>query len=160
MIETGFFPLAVSLSGWISPSSSNPPEISPISTNPWATHSLEVHNVPKRSNTHPGHVFSRKPENMTIRTRNRITRKLADVNPLLFSSAFLVTNVLLQMGFTENSHPQLPQRISSHVPDDGFISKDQEDDIVTTLLEELIPLPPKPSVPGSSRNDGPPGAWK
>jgi hypothetical protein len=63
------------------------------------------------------------------------------------------------MGFTENSHPQLPEKISAHLPADGSIEKEQEDDIVTILLEELIPLPPKPFASGSRRNDGPPGAW-
>jgi len=63
------------------------------------------------------------------------------------------------MGFTENSHPQLQEKISAHLPADGSIGKKEEDDIVTTLLEELISLPPKPSALGSGRNDGPPGAW-
>jgi len=62
------------------------------------------------------------------------------------------------MGFTENSHPQLPGKIAAFMPPG---SKEQEDDIVTTLLEELIPVSPRPSArrvdaPGAW---GPPGAW-
>jgi len=55
-------------------------EISPINTNPWVVHAPKMHNVPKRSNTHTGHGLGRKPETMIARTRNRITKKLADVS--------------------------------------------------------------------------------
>jgi len=63
------------------------------------------------------------------------------------------------MGFTENSHPDLSQKITALLPI-GVISKDREDDIVTTLLEELIPVSPKPQAASGSRNEVIPGAWQ
>ncbi len=82
--RNGFLSWCYLLTFHLRPTSSDPVrdivEISPINTNPWAAHSPNIHNVPKRSNTHPGHGFSRKPENMIVRTRNQITKKLADVS--------------------------------------------------------------------------------
>lgn len=67
---------------------------------------------------------------------------------------------LLQMGFTENSHPHLSEKITVLLPAGEAVSKDREDDIVTSLLEELIPLPPKSSQPASGRRNGAiPGGW-
>lgn len=65
------------------------------------------------------------------------------------------------MGFTENQHPELPKKIKAQMPDDGAITKEAEDDIVTTLLEELIVTSPKqPQASGSGlRSDSLPGGW-
>jgi Wiskott-Aldrich syndrome protein len=71
-------------------------------------------------------------------------------------------NVLLQMGFTENAYPSLPAKIKAQLPPSGIIEKDKEDDIVTTLLEELLSVSPKlPAASGSGvRKDRDiPGAW-
>lgn len=67
----------------------------------------------------------------------------------------------MQMGFTENSHPNLSEKIAVLLSNGDAISKDREDDIVTILLEELIPLSSKPPQASSGRkNDLIPGAWK
>lgn len=64
------------------------------------------------------------------------------------------------MGFSENTHPEIPDRIQDQLPKNGAITKEVEDDIVTTLLEELIVKSPKPPVPsGSGIKDDIPGAW-
>ena len=44
------------------------------------------------------------------------------------------------MGFTENQHPGLTDKVSSQLPPNGSITKDAEDGIVTSLLEELLLL--------------------
>jgi Wiskott-Aldrich syndrome protein len=64
------------------------------------------------------------------------------------------------MGFTENSHPNLSGKVMALLPIGDPISKDREDDIVTTLLEELIPISPKPSPAPGHRNEAIPGAWQ
>ena len=65
------------------------------------------------------------------------------------------------MGFTENLHPDLSSKIRGLLPRSGVISKDAEDDIVTTLLEGLLTMSPKPAAPlGSNlRDTSIPGAW-
>ena len=42
------------------------------------------------------------------------------------------------MGFSENAYPALPEKIKAQMPPNGAISKEVEDDVVTTLLEELL----------------------
>jgi len=104
------------------------------------------HGVPKRAHTHIGHVVRRhgyKPEDLNAGAQNRIIKKLVD------------------MGFTENLHPNLPEKIATLLSTNDAISQDQEDEIVTTLLEELILLPPKPSqATTGGKNDKFPGAWQ
>jgi hypothetical protein len=64
------------------------------------------------------------------------------------------------MGFTENSHPNLSERVAALLPIGNAIPKEREDDIVTTLLEDLIPVSPKPQ-PGPGRSNVViPGAWQ
>ncbi|KAF8634913.1 hypothetical protein AX15_000656 [Amanita polypyramis BW_CC] len=43
------------------------------------------------------------------------------------------------MGFTESQHPGLADNVAARLPPSGSITKDIEDGIVTSLLEELIP---------------------
>jgi len=102
---------------------------------------VERLNVPRRSNTHLGHGpfrhLDRKPEDLTSRVIIRITKKLSD------------------MGFSENAYPTLPEKIKDHMPLNGVISKEAEDDVVTTLLEELLATTsPRPNVAsGSGQRD-------
>jgi len=66
------------------------------------------------------------------------------------------------MGFTENAYPTLPTRIKDLLDVNKPVTKDGEDDIVTTLLEELLATAPQPSPASRSgpRNDkNIPGAW-
>jgi hypothetical protein len=43
------------------------------------------------------------------------------------------------MGFSENAYPTLQEEIKAQMPPIGTtISKEAEDDVVTTLLEELL----------------------
>jgi Wiskott-Aldrich syndrome protein len=73
-----------------------------------------------------------------------------------------ITQRLSDMGFTANVYPSLPRKINDQMADIKPRTKDQEDDIVTTLLEELLTFSPKPTpVPGSgNRKDlDLPGSW-
>lgn len=65
------------------------------------------------------------------------------------------------MGFTENAYPDLPGKIKEQMPSSGVVSKEAEDDMVTTLLEELLAISPRPPAPsGSNAKDTTiPGAW-
>ncbi|KAJ7597486.1 hypothetical protein C8J56DRAFT_818074 [Mycena floridula] len=108
-----------------------------------------VNVLPRRSNTLPTSTTSNRPlrnivESPTARSLTRINKKLAD------------------MGFTENAHPELTSKIKAQLPTNGSISKENEDDIVTNLLEELIMSPdkgPQASGSGSRGKDEIPGAW-
>ncbi|KAG6910505.1 hypothetical protein DXG01_009924 [Tephrocybe rancida] len=102
----------------------------------------------QRHHTHLGHGSSRRHhthghEHSDLRTRavNRITKRLAD------------------MGFSENTHPELPTKIKAQLPSDGFVRNDSEDDIVTTLLEDLLAMSPKPQVASGSGVREVPGGW-
>ncbi|KAK7465412.1 hypothetical protein VKT23_005390 [Stygiomarasmius scandens] len=102
---------------------------------------MEMFNVPRRSNTLPGHMHfgtSRRvvSDDPAARTIGRITKKLAD------------------MGFTEAAHPELPNKIKASVPSSGAIGREKEDDIVTNLLEEMV-SPPKETAASSSK-----AAWR
>lgn len=44
------------------------------------------------------------------------------------------------MGFTETQHPGLTDKVSAQLPLNGTVTKDTEDGIVTSLLEELLLL--------------------
>jgi hypothetical protein len=64
------------------------------------------------------------------------------------------------MGFLESAYPGLPTKIKALLPANG---KDGEDDIVTTLLEDLLAMSPKAPVASGSnlRKDREiPGAWR
>ena len=51
------------------------------------------------------------------------------------------------MGFSGNAYPTLQEKIKAQMPPSGTtISKEAEDDVVTTLLEELL-------APTSSRSN-------
>lgn len=69
------------------------------------------------------------------------------------------------MGFTENAYPTLLEKVKAQVGD-GNLTKEREDDIVTTLLEELLAMSPTPtptpavaSGSGARRDREIPGAW-
>ncbi|KAF5385092.1 hypothetical protein D9615_001274 [Tricholomella constricta] len=61
-----------------------------------------------------------------------------------------ITKRLADMGFTENAYPDLPSKIKIELPSDGFVTKEGEDNIVTTLLEELLTMSPKPPMASGS----------
>jgi hypothetical protein len=64
------------------------------------------------------------------------------------------------MGFTDNAYPTLPTRIKDLLDVNKPVTKDGEDDIVTTLLEELLATAPQPSSGSGPREDkNIPGAW-
>lgn len=105
---------------------------------------LEMVSVPHRHNTYSGPPTRRNAvEGTEGRAVQRISRRLAD------------------MGFTENAYPSIPTKIKTQMPPAGIVNKDSEDDIVTTLLEELLSMSPKPGASGSGlrRDRDIPGAW-
>ncbi|KAF9015651.1 hypothetical protein BDQ17DRAFT_1536283 [Cyathus striatus] len=97
----------------------------------------------RRHNTHPGHGShhhsgERKTEEITSRAVARITKRLSD------------------MGFTGNGHPELGSKIRARLPETHTITKDDEDNIVTLVLEELLAMAPNPSGGSvSGLRDGP-----
>jgi len=62
------------------------------------------------------------------------------------------------MGFTEETYPDLRQKIKDNLPSDGVIAKDDEDDVVTTLIEAMLAAPENPVASGSGVRDIP-GGW-
>ncbi|KAG6837670.1 hypothetical protein H0H93_004946 [Arthromyces matolae] len=101
-----------------------------------------------RHNTHTGHSYASKRRgpshnhnDLRSRAIHRITKRLAD------------------MGFSENTHPELPSKIKAQLPMDGIVKNDSEDDIVTTLLEDLLALSPKSPVASGSGVKNVPGTW-
>jgi hypothetical protein len=64
----------------------------------------------------------------------------------------------------ESTYPSIPTKIKSHVPPTGHVTKEAEDDIVTTLLEELLVMSPQAAVASGSnlrnREGSIPGAWR
>lgn len=63
------------------------------------------------------------------------------------------------MGFSDSMHPDLRGKIKAQIPSDGVVRNDLEDNIVTTLLEDLLATSPKPPVASSSGVREIPGAW-
>ncbi|PPQ82649.1 hypothetical protein CVT25_007578, partial [Psilocybe cyanescens] len=102
---------------------------------------------PRRHNTHPGHGTTSR-DDLTARAQSRIARRLSDY----MENSHRIT---LQMGFSENSHPNLPDKIKAQMQSKKVITKEEEDDIVTNLLEELLALASKSPVAasGSSAKD-------
>ncbi|KAK0246248.1 hypothetical protein EDD85DRAFT_803588 [Armillaria nabsnona] len=97
---------------------------------------LEMTGVPRRANTYHGHTVSLSPADRAV---GRIVKKLGD------------------MGFTEKGHPDMTSTIRSQVPPEGEVTKEVEDNIVTTFIEELDvghQTPPK-----ASGSKAVPGAW-
>jgi Wiskott-Aldrich syndrome protein len=63
------------------------------------------------------------------------------------------------MGITEKAHPSLPAKIKEQMPE-GAVSDEAENNIVSTLVEELLFMSPKPTASGSGLRDAElPGAW-
>lgn len=58
------------------------------------------------------------------------------------------------MGFTESAYPDLPIKIEAQISSSGAgsgaLTKNGEDDIVTTLLEELLTTSPRPPAASGS----------
>ncbi|KAJ7619180.1 hypothetical protein DFH06DRAFT_1011292 [Mycena polygramma] len=110
---------------------------------------LEMYSVPHRSKTYHGRPTRRHnhediPETASERTINRITKRLA------------------AMGITDKAHPSLPAKIKEQLPAEGTISEETENNIVSTLVEELLFMSPKPAASGSGLRDADhevPGAW-
>lgn len=96
---------------------------------------LEMFSVPRRSHT-IGHTARRGLED---RSRQRIMRKLSE------------------MGFTEGTYPKLNAKVLEQMVANPPTTKDIEDDIVTNLIEELIPSNFAPRA--SSSREPIPGAW-
>ncbi|KAJ7170032.1 hypothetical protein C8R46DRAFT_1217643 [Mycena filopes] len=111
---------------------------------------LEMYSVPHRSNTYHGHSSRRHGQEVVVetpteRTMHRITKRLA------------------AMGITDKAHPSLPAKIQEQMPE-GHVSDEAENNIVSTLVEELLFMSPKPTASGSALRDANadselPGAW-
>ncbi|KAJ3787134.1 hypothetical protein GGU10DRAFT_309632 [Lentinula aff. detonsa] len=103
------------------------------STGPRRSHTLPGHALGRGPHGHPhGRRHTSEPEDPVSRAVNRINRKLAD------------------MGFSETAHPDLAAKVRAAVPQDGALSRDFEDEIVTNLLEELVIRTKTPAGPGAS----------
>ncbi|KAK7064102.1 F-box domain-containing protein [Favolaschia claudopus] len=106
---------------------------------------LEMYSIPHRSNTYNGRPTRRHEvvvETPAERSLHRITKRLA------------------AMGITDKAHPSLPAKIKEQLPPEGTVSEDAENNIVSTLVEELLFMSPKPAASGSGMRDTElPGAW-
>jgi hypothetical protein len=117
--------------------------------------------TPQRHNTHLGHFprrHERPAEDLFTRAVNRISKRLADVSVMSHFNYGRSADPPCQMGFTEKAYPDLRQKIKNHLPSDGAIAKESEDDIVTTLLEAMLATPKSPVASGSGARDIP-GGW-
>ncbi|KAH9486489.1 hypothetical protein JR316_0000554 [Psilocybe cubensis] len=93
---------------------------------------LELYSAgPRPYNTHLGHDSTSRG-NLVSRAMTRISKRLSD------------------MGFSENSYSDLPDKIKTEMQSRKVITKEEEDDIVTNLLEELLSLPSKSYLASSS----------
>lgn len=66
------------------------------------------------------------------------------------------------MGITDKAHPTLPAKIKEQLPVGGNVSEEAENNIVSTLVEELLFMSPKPTASGSGlrpEDNELPGAW-
>lgn len=99
---------------------------------------LEMFSVPRRSHT-IGHTQRRGLGHHEDRSMQRIMRKLSE------------------MGFTEGTYPKLNVKVTEQMLANPPATRDAEDDIVTNLIEELIPSSSAPRASGS--RDPIPGAW-
>jgi hypothetical protein len=67
------------------------------------------------------------------------------------------------MGFTDEKYPRIKSLMGSHVRPESILTRTEEDDIVTKMLEEILSFSPKgtnatPTV--SRRASTVPTAWK
>jgi Wiskott-Aldrich syndrome protein len=99
------------------------------STGPRRSHTLPVHGRGHHGPHGRRHTDSDDPATRAVK---RINRKLAD------------------MGFSETAHPDLASKIRANIPEDGIMTRDKEDDIVTSLLEELVIRTKSPAGPVAS----------
>ncbi|KAF7971397.1 hypothetical protein HWV62_21236 [Athelia sp. TMB] len=120
-----------------------PPGITQIVSNARGPYpELEMVSVPgpHRAATHRRTASSQEQEAQSMR---RITRRIAD------------------MGFTEMNFPLLPGRIRDLLTSNKPTTKEAEDDVVTTLLEEMLAAP-QPSTSAAAvrpNRENVPGAW-
>ncbi|KAL1739481.1 hypothetical protein HDZ31DRAFT_49328 [Schizophyllum fasciatum] len=73
-----------------------------------------------------------------------------------------ITKRLAEMGFTERNSEGLNEKIQDAIPASGSLTKSQEDNIVTSLLEQVLPKSPmaQPVASGSgTRTQDIPGTW-
>ncbi|GLB35876.1 hypothetical protein LshimejAT787_0301640 [Lyophyllum shimeji] len=103
-------------------------------------------------------------EVVSVHRRHTLAHSLSrhhghDQGDLKSRAVHRITRRLADMGFTENAYPDLLSKIKQQLPADGVLTKDAEDNIVTTLLEELLAMSPKPSVPSGSASRDFPGTW-
>jgi len=95
------------------------------------------HTLPTRGHSlrgwHHGRRHTAEVEDPATRAVHRINRKLTD------------------MGFSEAAHPDLLDKIRAIVPLDGNLTRDKEDNIITSLLEELVVRTRTPAVASGSR---------
>ncbi|KAF9502375.1 hypothetical protein BDN71DRAFT_1437965 [Pleurotus eryngii] len=134
------------------PKPQTPPVVQTVSNARGGFPEFEMYNVPKRHNTHLGHSHRRgassvsrpgpSAENTEERALAHMTKRLAD------------------MGFTESAYPSLPAKIRENMPENGPITKEKEDDIVTTLLEDMLAMSPKPPKGPGSPSGSTPGGWR
>ena len=62
------------------------------------------------------------------------------------------------MGFTENAYPSLPLKLREQMPTQGVLSNEAEDELVTTILEDMLAMSPAPPKPSDLKSTIP-GAW-
>ncbi|KAJ8702243.1 hypothetical protein PTI98_000980 [Pleurotus ostreatus] len=134
------------------PKPQTPPIVQTVSNAHGGFPEFEMYNVPKRHNTHLGHSHRRgassvsrpgpSAENTRERALAHMTKRLAD------------------MGFTESAYPSLPAKIRANMPEIGPVTKEKEDDIVTTLLEDMLAMSPKPPKGPGSPSGSTPGGWR
>lgn len=143
------------------PPAGNPPPVPKVPEKPTPTDpaaiiskggdhfpSFELAKVPQRSNSQrggPSRSGSRRiSENMdpVSRAVKRILKKLGD------------------MGFTERAHPDLASRVRALLPEGAAPTPDKEEDIATTLVNELVSRTKSPVASGSKfKGDAIPGSW-
>ncbi|KAF9567006.1 hypothetical protein CPC08DRAFT_681834 [Agrocybe pediades] len=120
----------------------NPANSTRDDTSSWVRYpQMELSSTPRRHHTHLGHGSSsrrsdKKPEDLTVRAQARIAKRLLD------------------MGFSEHSHPELPEKIKKQMPSNRVLSKEEEDDIVTNLLEEILAQGSKSPVASGQNKEG------
>ncbi|KAF5388558.1 hypothetical protein D9757_004673 [Collybiopsis confluens] len=118
--------------------------------------------TPRRSHTLPAHAHTHgRGGGRTLRRNSgMVAAPVTSNNPgeLGDKSIARIQKKLADMGFTPSAHPDLPSRIRTAVTDAKHaLSREQEDDVVTSLLEELVmrTKTPMATAPAGSGPDAP-----